>query len=163
MNAETRRRLGRGTKPNTPPIDTEAKATHEAVADDCMDAGARATHGAVVERNETQQQPANPETITMRISEQHQKAIKTIVHELAGTDSSTMLFGSRVDDNQHGGDVDLLIETSRPIENPAWLAARLSAKISRLMRGRKVDILLSAPSLQQQPIHTQAKKTGVQL
>ena len=99
----------------------------------------------------------------MRISEQHQKAIKTIVHELAGTDSITMLFGSRVDDKQHGGDVDLLIETSRPIENPAWLAARLSAKISRLMRGRKVDILLSAPNLQQQSIHAQAKKTGVQL
>jgi len=144
-----------------------------------MDAGARATHGAVAERNETQHtppsinanlptqaathQPANPEIITMRISEQHQKAIKTIVQELAGTDSITMLFGSRVDDKQHGGDVDLLIETSHPIENPAWLAARLSAKISRLMRGRKVDILLLAPNLQQQAIHMQAKKTGVQL
>ena len=85
------------------------------------------------------------------------------MQELAGADSNTLVFGSRLDDKKRGGDLDLLIETPNSIENPAWLAARLSAKISRLINGRKVDILLSAPNLQQQSIHLQAKKTGVRL
>jgi len=42
-------------------------------------------------------------------------------------------------------------------------AARLSARISRLMSGRSVDILFSAPNLMHQEIHEQAKATGERL
>ena len=62
-----------------------------------------------------------------------------------------------------GGDVDILLEMSNNSKNPAWLAARISAKISRIMMGRKVDVLILAPNLKELPIHEQAKLTGIQI
>jgi len=99
----------------------------------------------------------------MRITSIQHQAIRKIVAEMAGEDADIILFGSRVDDNKRGGDLDLLIELRSVIDNPAWLAARLSAKISRIMAGRRVDVLLSAPNLMKLPIHEQSKLTGVYL
>ena len=70
------------------------------------------------------------------------------------------LFGSRLDDSARGGDLDLMLELPEPVANPALLAARLSAQVSRLMHGRKVDVLLSAPNLMRLPIHDMAFKEG---
>ena len=54
-----------------------------------------------------------------------------------------------------------MLELPEPVENPAFLAAQLAAKVSRLMNGRKVDVLLSAPNLMRLPIHDVAFKEGV--
>ncbi len=40
-----------------------------------------------------------------------QSTIRTAVAETFGEDANIWLFGSRVDDNKRGGDIDLLIET----------------------------------------------------
>ena len=99
----------------------------------------------------------------MRISAEQSEGITIITAELAGDSAMVTLFGSRVDDSKRGGDVDLLVELPGVIDNPAWLAARLSARISRLMAGRQVDVLLSAPNLATLPIHRVAKSTGIRL
>ncbi len=99
----------------------------------------------------------------MRLTPVQLQLIKQVIAEIAGNDAKVILFGSRVDDNKRGGDLDLLIELPYNCENPAWLAARLSAKISRIMMGRKVDILISSSNLLELPIHRQAKLTGVQV
>jgi len=99
----------------------------------------------------------------MRITPVQHQAIKKIIVEIAGEDASVILFGSRTDDNKRGGDVDLLIELPNIVDNPAWLIARLSAKISRSMGGRRVDVLLSSPNLLKFPIHEHAKLTGILL
>jgi predicted nucleotidyltransferase len=99
----------------------------------------------------------------MRITPIQRETIRKITTEVAGDDAVVILFGSRVDDNKRGGDLDLLVELPHTIDNPAWLAARLSARISRLMAGRSVDVLLSAPNLMDLPIHEQAKLTGMRL
>lgn len=99
----------------------------------------------------------------MRITTAQQKSIRRITTELAGADATVILFGSRVDDTKRGGDLDLLIELPHAIDNPAWLAAQLSARISRMMTGRSVDVVLSAPNLLTLPIHEQAKSTGIAL
>ncbi len=99
----------------------------------------------------------------MRITQIQREAIRKITAEVVGDDAVVTLFGSRVDDNKRGGDLDLLVELPHAIDNPAWLAARLSARISRLMAGRSVDVLLSAPNLMNLPIHEQAKLEGVRL
>ena len=101
--------------------------------------------------------------LKMRIADQQRQAIRQAVTEIFGENAVVIVFGSRVDDSLKGGDVDLLVELPTAIENPAWLAAKLSAKVSRLMAGRHVDVLLSAPNLLQLPIHQQAKLTGVRL
>ncbi|WKT81007.1 nucleotidyltransferase domain-containing protein [Thermosynechococcus sp. PP45] len=99
----------------------------------------------------------------MRLTDQQVQQICQIVAALVGSEAEVWLFGSRVDDRLKGGDVDLLIRLSHPVENPALVSARLSAKISRAMAGRKVDILLWAPNLQRQPVHDWAQQTGVRL
>jgi uncharacterized protein len=71
------------------------------------------------------------------------------------------LFGSRVRDEARGGDVDLLLEVDSEVAEPALLAARLAAKVSRSMHGRKVDVLIKAPNLLHLPIHTIALAQGL--
>ncbi len=99
----------------------------------------------------------------MRLSQEQRKAIRGVVREIAGDDAMVLLFGSRVDDRQRGGDVDLLVQLPHDVDDAAWLAAQLAAGISRIMDGRKVDVLISAPNLAVFPIHEQARKTGVVL
>ena len=99
----------------------------------------------------------------MRLTSQQLHAIVELAHQLAGRQASVRLFGSRLDDHAKGGDLDLLLEVPEPIANPALLAARFSAKISRLMQGRKVDVVLAAPNLMRLPIHDVALKEGVLL
>lgn len=70
------------------------------------------------------------------------------------------VFGSRIDDTAHGGDLDLMLELPEPVENPVLMAAQRAAAVSRAMRRRKVDVLLCAPNLERLPIHEIAFKEG---
>jgi predicted nucleotidyltransferase len=99
----------------------------------------------------------------MRLKAHQIEIIRRAVQQLAGEDARVSLFGSRVDDNARGGDIDLLVEVSHPVENPAWLSASISGRISHRMGGQKVDIVLIAPNLQRFPIHDVASKEGIVL
>ncbi len=99
----------------------------------------------------------------MRVTPEQIAAIRHNAALLAGGDARVWLFGSRVHDEARGGDVDLLVELDVPVAEPAQLAARLSAKVSRAMYGRKVDVLIKAPNLKLLPIHTVALAEGVRL
>ncbi|MCG6658055.1 nucleotidyltransferase domain-containing protein [Halomonas campisalis] len=99
----------------------------------------------------------------MRLTDQQCQIIHRIIDQELGGGARVSLFGSRLDDQARGGDIDLLVEVDEPIERPAQLAARLSVRVMRAMRGRKVDILLSAPNLQNLPIHDIAREQGVRL
>lgn len=97
----------------------------------------------------------------MRLTRQQIEAINTLARQLAGESVRIRVFGSRLDDAARGGDLDLMIELSDPVANPALLVAQLSAKVSRILQGRKVDVLISAPNLQRLPIHDVAYQEGV--
>jgi predicted nucleotidyltransferase len=99
----------------------------------------------------------------MRISPEVAEKIADITREIFGPEANVRLFGSRLNDELRGGDVDLLVETPNSVESPALLPARLEARVSRLMHGRKVDVLLCAPNLQIQDIHRVAREQGVLL
>ena len=99
----------------------------------------------------------------MRLTPEQIQAIRTGVVDVAGRDARVWLFGSRIHDQTRGGDVDLLLELEQPVSEPAQLAARLSARVSRAMYGRKVDVVVKAPKLMQLPIHTIALQKGVRL
>jgi len=96
----------------------------------------------------------------MRITDDQIDAICRLAHELAGDRAQVRVFGSRLDDTARGGDLDLMLELPEPVENPALLAARMSARASRLLAGRKVDVVLSAPNLVRSPIHDVAATEG---
>jgi predicted nucleotidyltransferase len=99
----------------------------------------------------------------MRVTPEQIAAIRLNAALLAGADARVWLFGSRVDDQTRGGDVDLMLELDAPVAEPAQLAARLAAKVSRAMHGRKVDVLIKAPNLMLLPIHSVALAQGVRL
>lgn len=99
----------------------------------------------------------------MRLNKDQAHQIHKLALEIAGEGARVRLFGSRLDDSALGGDVDLLLEVPQRIENPAYVAAFLSARVSRLFDGRKVDVLLAAPNLAHLPIHDIALRDGVLL
>ncbi|RMG32762.1 MAG: nucleotidyltransferase domain-containing protein [Gammaproteobacteria bacterium] len=99
----------------------------------------------------------------MRLTPEQIEGIRRIVAEQAGSDATVRLFGSRLDDLARGGDVDLLVEVPRPVDDPAPLAARIAGRVSRLMEGRKVDVILHAPNLRELPIHEVARREGIVL
>jgi predicted nucleotidyltransferase len=96
----------------------------------------------------------------MRLTDYQIQAIRRLAREVAGDQARVRVFGSRLDDIAHGGDLDLMLELPEPVDNPALMAARMAAKVSRTMSGRKVDVLLSAPNLMRLPIHDIAFKEG---
>lgn len=99
----------------------------------------------------------------MRLTLQQAQLIRNIVTQTLDADVRLKLFGSRLDDTQRGGDIDLLLESDAAIPDPALVAARIAARVSHALGGRKVDVLLSAPNLQHLPIHDVAAHEGVLL
>ena len=99
----------------------------------------------------------------MRLTPAQIDTIKSTTQAVLGEGAQVTLFGSRVDDQAKGGDVDLMIEVHQTLQEPALIAARIASQISRAMHGRKVDVLLKAPNLLEQPIHRIAQQQGVTL
>ncbi|HEY5580933.1 MAG TPA: nucleotidyltransferase domain-containing protein [Rhodoferax sp.] len=99
----------------------------------------------------------------MRLSIEQVAAIRREVSLTAGDSARVWLFGSRVRDDARGGDIDLLLELDEFVAEPAQLSARLAAKVSRCVYGRKVDVLVQAPNLLRLPIHAIARAEGVRL
>jgi hypothetical protein len=85
----------------------------------------------------------------MRLTDDQIQAIRQSAQQIGGEQSHVRVFGSRLDDSARGGDLDLMLELSAPVDNPALMAAR----VSRAMHGRKVGVVISAPNLMHLPIH----------
>ncbi len=97
----------------------------------------------------------------MRLTDDQIQVIRQLASQVAGANlCSVRVFGSRLDDAARGGDIDLMLELLKPVDNPALMAAQLSAQVSRVMHGRKVDVLLSAPNLMRLPIHDMVFNEG---
>ena len=99
----------------------------------------------------------------MRLTPAQIDTIKSTAQAVLGEGAQVTLFGSRVDDDKKGGDVDLMVEVDQAVAEPALMAARVASRIERAMDGRKVDVLLKAPNLLELPIHRIAEQEGVRL
>lgn len=100
----------------------------------------------------------------MRLTADQIEAIKDAAREVAGPEARVWLFGSRVDDNARGGDIDLLVRTPRALENSTVAAALVGAKIQlKLRQQQKIDVLMVDPATTPQPIHAVALAEGVEL
>ena len=97
----------------------------------------------------------------MRLNPKQISSIQTAVASVTSDVIAIRLFGSRLNDNARGGDIDLMVDLKNPVEHPALLCARIATQISRSINGRKVDVLLRAPNLQQTAIHRIAQQEGV--
>jgi predicted nucleotidyltransferase len=99
----------------------------------------------------------------MRLTEQQIKTIHETAEKMFGADACVYLFGSRVDDTQRGGDIDLLVETGQVVENRPAAEARFAAKLQRQLGDRRIDVLIVDPQTERQSIHTIARSTGIAL
>lgn len=99
----------------------------------------------------------------MRLTERQRQVIIDAARQIFGPEAKVRLFGSRIDDQKKGGDIDLLIECPAPIENAGLAAARMAAKIQRQLGERKIDILYTWPGLEQSPAHRAALSMGIEL
>lgn len=96
----------------------------------------------------------------MRLTAEQARIIGRIVREEAGDDAIVRLFGSRLDDDARGGDIDLFLQAAHPVARPALFSARIVARLMRALNGRRIDLVLAAPNLRALPIHELAR-TGV--
>ena len=96
----------------------------------------------------------------MRIDHQTAKEIPKLAEDIFGQPVEVRLFGSRLDDQARGGDLDIYIESTSVVDRPAYLSSVLEARISRLLNGRSVDVFLKAPNLIETDIHRIAKEQG---
>lgn len=99
----------------------------------------------------------------MRITKQQIKILKDAVNKVVGEQAKIWLFGSRLDDNARGGDIDILVSLDNIVEKPASTVAKISAKVMMKMQGQKIDVLLEAPNLEKLPIHTVVHNQGILL
>ena len=95
----------------------------------------------------------------MRLNEHEAEAIREVFAETFA-EGSLYLFGSRVDDSQKGGDIDLYVVTDRKdalAEKKIDFLVRLKQRIG----DQKIDLVIDRGT--HRPIDEQAKKTGVLL
>ncbi|MDM8563762.1 hypothetical protein QUF54_10455 [Candidatus Marithioploca araucensis] len=79
----------------------------------------------------------------MRLNQWEIQIIKSTVCEVMGETAKVWLFGSRMDDSQYGGDIDLLIATD--LDNPKERALKKSLLWAKLQQGlgeQRIDIIL---------------------
>ena len=99
----------------------------------------------------------------MRLDDKTRDIIKNEVASQLGPDATVRLFGSRIDDSQRGGDIDLLIEPGRTLAQRIQAECQLAARLYIRLGGRKVDVLIKNPLEPTLAIHEQALQNGIVL
>lgn len=101
----------------------------------------------------------------MRLTDHQCTIIRATVAETFGSKTNVWLFGSRVDDDKHGGDIDLLIETDQvDVDTITRNEIAFLTKLQMKLGEQKVDVLIDYPSRKVRPaIFAIAKQTGILL
>ena len=100
----------------------------------------------------------------MRLTPETRQFIRRTLCEQFGQRATILLFGSRVDDNARGGDIDLYVEPE--FDSPeAIVDARLKAlaQLHERLGEQKIDLVIHRRNGPEQPIHRIARDTGVAL
>lgn len=97
----------------------------------------------------------------MRLTPDQRRLIKEAVRDLFGPTARVSLFGSRVNDQARGGDIDLLIECAEPVENRVKLELKMTAILQQRLGDQRIDVLVTDPNTPTQEVHKVARSTGV--
>jgi predicted nucleotidyltransferase len=101
----------------------------------------------------------------MRLKTEQVNIIKKAVTDTFGKTARVWLFGSRVDDHNRGGDIDLLIETEETdVRRIVKTELAFLVKLQRQLGEQKIDVLVDYPNRKvTPPIYEVAKQTGILL
>lgn len=99
----------------------------------------------------------------MRLTTEQRRIIIEETARLLGPGARVRLFGSRIDDQARGGDIDLYVETDQPVPNRAATASRLAAVLQCALGEQRIDVVLIDPDTIPQTIHAVARREGIAL
>lgn len=82
----------------------------------------------------------------MRLKKQEIEAIKNVTKAIFGDNATIRLFGSRTDDSQKGGDIDLFIFCNRMISRSEQyqLKIKFLVQLKKIIGDQKIDVLIDA-------------------
>ena len=95
----------------------------------------------------------------MRLTKDEISSIKSTFDEIF-KNGEIYLFGSRVDDNQRGGDIDLYIKSNN-IQNKIEQKIEFLAKLKQRIGDQKIDVIISSDP--NRVIEQEAINNGVKL
>jgi len=100
----------------------------------------------------------------MRLSAKQIKSIKEVANNIFGENIKIYLFGSRIDNNKRGGDIDLLVKINNAgqIKNRVQLKFKFLVELKKRIGEQKVDLLLDVGQ-ETDKVFSTAYKTGIQL
>lgn len=100
----------------------------------------------------------------MRLTERQTAAITEAFRAHFGPGARLVLFGSRVDDSKHGGDIDLCVETDQlPWEDLVRSRHAFLAALDKALGERKIDVLLRRRDDESRLIDREVDAKGVEL
>jgi len=99
----------------------------------------------------------------MRLSPEARQIIKESTREIFGPDATVRVFGSRANDDARGGDIDLLVECSKPVKDRLKKSLALTASLQIRLGDQRIDVIVADPQTKPQPVHDVARRTGVAL
>ena len=98
----------------------------------------------------------------MRLSPNYQEIIKKYFVEFFGT-GEIYLFGSRVDDNQKGGDIDLYVVPENKLSSSQLLEKKIDflVQLKNRIGEQKIDVVIARD--QNRLIEQEALRKGIKL
>jgi predicted nucleotidyltransferase len=87
----------------------------------------------------------------MRITENEITAIKKLAQKIFGKGTIVYLFGSRIDDNKKGGDIDLFITNKEKSNLTILSKVEFLTELKLIIGDQKIDVILDNS-------HTRQKK-----
>jgi uncharacterized protein len=98
----------------------------------------------------------------MRLSQYEIESIKVSAGRHFGAEVQVFLFGSRVDDSAHGGDIDLFIKAESDRLNSRNRIAFITDLIMRVGE-RRIDVVLDNEKRETEQFFKTIEKTAVKL
>lgn len=95
----------------------------------------------------------------MRLQSKEVQIIIQVAKEIYGEGVKVYLFGSRLNDEKRGGDIDLLVRTEGETKN-VLARIRMIARLKRLLGDQKIDVI---GDHEDSPVVYEALKKGMQL
>lgn len=102
----------------------------------------------------------------MRLDKKTIEIIKNLALSYFGNTSKIYIFGSRVNDADKGGDIDIYIETDLNIDSSGLfkLESKYWAGLQKAIGERKIDIVVNDTRLNKNNhIYEVAKETGIMI
>ncbi len=100
----------------------------------------------------------------MRISEREKNAIVTVFNKFKDRDSSLFLFGSKIDENKKGGDIDLLVVFEKSEDIVKFDRLSFLVELKKQIGERKIDLTMASQAdLKTDPFLISIAKKAIKL